>query len=177
MSPAQPEPAGLKREIGLFGATALGIGAIIGSGIFVVTGIVAGIAGPAMIISVLIAGIIALFSALSVAELSVYIPEEGGTYAYAQQLISPFAGFIRRLDLDFFQYLCRGCRIAGICPLFCNPVSRYPGKINRGNNLPDLYRHKLYRAERIDPSQQFTRFAQGAHSPLLYSVWPGIFQR
>ncbi len=50
MSPARPEPAGLKRDIGLFGATALGIGAIIGSGIFVVTGIVADIAGPAMII-------------------------------------------------------------------------------------------------------------------------------
>jgi len=94
MSPPQPKPAGLKREIGLFGATALGIGAIIGSGIFVVTGIVAGIAGPAMIISVLIAGIIALFSALSVAELSVFLPEEGGTYVYAQKLISPFAGFI-----------------------------------------------------------------------------------
>jgi len=94
MSPALPEPAGLKREIGLFGATALGIGAIIGSGIFIVTGIVAGIAGPAMIISVLIAGIIALFSAMSVAELSAYLPEEGGTYAYAQKLVSPFAGFI-----------------------------------------------------------------------------------
>ena len=94
MSPVQPEPAGLKREIGLFGATALGIGAIIGSGIFIVTGIVAGMAGPAMIISVLIAGVIALFSALSVAELSAYLPEEGGTYAYAQKLISPFAGFI-----------------------------------------------------------------------------------
>ncbi len=94
MSPEHPEPTGLKREIGLFGATALGIGAIIGSGIFVVTGIVAGIAGPAIIISVLIAGIIALFSALSVAELSAYLPEEGGTYAYAQKLISPFAGFI-----------------------------------------------------------------------------------
>ena len=94
MSPALHEPAGLRREIDLFGATALGIGAIIGSGIFVVTGIVAGIAGPAMIISVLIAGIIALFSALSVAELSVFLPEEGGTYVYAQKLISPFAGFI-----------------------------------------------------------------------------------
>jgi APA family basic amino acid/polyamine antiporter len=94
MSPAHPEPAGLKREIGLFGATALGIGAIIGSGIFVVTGIVAGIAGPAMIISVVIAAIITVFSAMSVAELSVFLPEEGGTYAYAQKLISPFAGFI-----------------------------------------------------------------------------------
>jgi basic amino acid/polyamine antiporter, APA family len=94
MSPTQPEPAGLKREIGLFGATALGIGAIIGSGIFIVTGIVSGMAGPAMIISVLVAGVIALFSALSVAELSAYLPEEGGTYAYARELISPFAGFI-----------------------------------------------------------------------------------
>jgi basic amino acid/polyamine antiporter, APA family len=87
-------PLKLKREIGLFGATALGIGAIIGSGIFIVTGIVAGVAGPAMIFSVIIAGVIAVFSAMSVAELGAYLPEEGGTYAYAQKLISPFAGFI-----------------------------------------------------------------------------------
>jgi len=84
----------LKREIGLFDATALGIGAIIGSGIFVVTGIVAGIAGPAIVFSIIIAGVIAVFSAMSVAELGAYLPEEGGTYAYAQKLISPFAGFI-----------------------------------------------------------------------------------
>jgi APA family basic amino acid/polyamine antiporter len=89
----RPRPE-LKREIGLFSATALGIGAIIGSGIFIVTGIVAGIAGPAMIFSVIIAGIIAVFSAMSVGELGAWLPEEGGTYAYAQKLISPFAGFI-----------------------------------------------------------------------------------
>ena len=88
------KPPVLRREIGLFGATALGIGAIIGSGIFIVTGIVAGIAGPAMVLSVLIAGVIAVFSAMSVAELGACLPEEGGTYAYAQKLISPFAGFI-----------------------------------------------------------------------------------
>jgi APA family basic amino acid/polyamine antiporter len=93
MADSGPESPGLKREIGLFGATALGIGAIIGSGIFIVTGIVAGVAGPAMVVSVLIAGFIAIFSAMSVAELGVYLPEEGGTYAYAQKLISPFAGF------------------------------------------------------------------------------------
>ncbi len=94
MTYPEPESPGLKREIGLFGATALGIGAIIGSGIFIVTGIVAGVAGPAMILSVLIAGFIAIFSAMSVSELGAYLPEEGGTYAYAQKLISPFAGFI-----------------------------------------------------------------------------------
>ena len=92
-----PQPGArpvLKREIGLFDATALGIGAIIGSGIFIVTGIVAGVAGPAMVFSILIAGVIAVFSAMSVAELGAWLPEEGGTYAYAQKLISPFAGFI-----------------------------------------------------------------------------------
>jgi len=94
MQPEVPGSSRLKREIGLFGATALGIGAIIGSGIFIVTGIVAGIAGPAMIFSVIIAGIIAVFSAMSVAELGAYLPDEGGTYAYAQKLVSPFAGFI-----------------------------------------------------------------------------------
>jgi APA family basic amino acid/polyamine antiporter len=94
MSDTMDSALKLKREIGLFGATALGIGAIIGSGIFIVTGIVAGVAGPAMIFSVIIAGIIAVFSAMSVAELGAFLPEEGGTYAYAQKLISPFAGFI-----------------------------------------------------------------------------------
>jgi APA family basic amino acid/polyamine antiporter len=89
-----PSPPALKRGIGLFGATALGIGAIIGSGIFIVTGIVAGTAGPAMILSVLVAGAIAVFSAMSVAELGAFLPEEGGTYAYAGKLISPFAGFL-----------------------------------------------------------------------------------
>jgi APA family basic amino acid/polyamine antiporter len=44
MSDSGVRPPVLKREIGLFGATALGIGAIIGSGIFIVTGIVAGVA-------------------------------------------------------------------------------------------------------------------------------------
>ena len=94
MSGDEAQPPVLKREIGLFGVTALGIGAIIGSGIFIVTGIVAGVAGPAMIFSVIIAGVIAVFSAMSVAELGAYLPKEGGTYAYAQKLVSPCAGFI-----------------------------------------------------------------------------------
>lgn len=84
----------LKRQIRLVGATAIGVGAIIGSGIFVVIGIVAGVSGPALIISMVIAGIIALFSALSVAELSSYMPVEGGVYLIAGRLFSPFAGFI-----------------------------------------------------------------------------------
>ena len=73
---------------------AIGIGAIIGAGIFVVTGIAAGLAGPALIISLLIGAIISAVTALSFADLAAFIPKEGGVYEFAHELISPFAGFI-----------------------------------------------------------------------------------
>ena len=84
----------LKKTFGLFDAFNIGIGAIIGAGIFVVTGIGASLAGPALLISLLISAGIAAFTALSFAELSVLIPKEGGGYEFAHELISPFAGFI-----------------------------------------------------------------------------------
>ncbi len=84
----------LKRTLGLFDAFAIGIGAIIGSGIFVVTGIAAGLAGPALLISLIIGALISGFTALSFAELAEAIPKEGGGYEFARELISPFAGFI-----------------------------------------------------------------------------------
>jgi len=84
----------LKRTLNVFDATSIGIGAIVGAGIFVVTGISAGLAGPAVVLSVLISGAIASLTALSFAELSSAIPKEGGAYAYAHETISPFAGFM-----------------------------------------------------------------------------------
>jgi APA family basic amino acid/polyamine antiporter len=86
--------AELKKTFGLFDAFNIGIGAIIGAGIFVVTGIGASLAGPALLISLFISAGIAGFTALSFAELSVLIPKEGGGYEFAHELISPFAGFI-----------------------------------------------------------------------------------
>jgi APA family basic amino acid/polyamine antiporter len=86
--------AELKKTLSLFDATAISIGAIVGAGIFVVTGIVAGLAGPALVISMLIAAIISIFTALSVAELAAWMPREGGIYEYGRRLISPFAGFL-----------------------------------------------------------------------------------
>ncbi len=84
----------LKRTLNLIDATAIGIGAIIGAGIFVVLGIAVDYAGPAVVISMVIAGIVALFSALSFAELGSAIPKEGGTYEFAYQLISPSVAFL-----------------------------------------------------------------------------------
>jgi len=84
----------LKRDIGLWSATAIGVGAIIGAGIFVVTGVAAGVAGPAIIVSMIITGVVAAFTALSFSELSAALPQEGGAYIFARELISPYVGFI-----------------------------------------------------------------------------------
>jgi len=84
----------LKPTLSLFDATTISIGAIIGGGIYVVTGIAAGLAGPALILSMIIAGVIASFTALSFVELTKWLPKEGSVYEFAYQLISPFTGFL-----------------------------------------------------------------------------------
>jgi len=84
----------LKKTFGLFDALNIGIGAIIGAGIFVVTGIAAGLACPALLLSLLIGAGISAFTALSFADLASFIPKEGGGYEFAHELVSPFAGFI-----------------------------------------------------------------------------------
>ncbi len=85
---------GLRRRLGLFDATAINVGAIIGGGIFVVTGIVAGLAGSALVVSMLLAAVTSLFTALSYAELAAWLPEEGSVYEYGYRLLSPSAGFL-----------------------------------------------------------------------------------
>lgn len=87
-----PAPA-LRRELGVFGATMLGLGSILGTGVFVSIGIGAGIAGPAVIAAIAIAGLLAVCNALSSAQLAAAHPVSGGTYEYATRLIHPGAGF------------------------------------------------------------------------------------
>src|SRR5919199_521763 len=73
----------LKRSVSAIQLTAMGIGAIIGTGIFVVIGKGAGIAGPGVILSFVLAAIACTFSALSYAELASSIPVSGSAYTYS----------------------------------------------------------------------------------------------
>lgn len=86
--------AGLRRTLTLRDATAINLGAIIGSGIFVVTGIAAGVAGPALFVSILIAATVSLLTALSLKDLARSEAREGGLYAYVYEYVSPYAGFL-----------------------------------------------------------------------------------
>ena len=70
----------LNRAVGLLDLTALGIGAIIGTGIFVILGEAIGDAGPAIILSFVLAGVTCAFSALSYAQLASSIPVSGSAY-------------------------------------------------------------------------------------------------
>src|SRR5690606_23985755 len=83
----------LLKSLGLTDAVGVGLGAIIGAGIFVVTGIAAGVSGPSFIVGLVIAGIIATFNALSSAQLAAVYPKSGGTYEYAYILVNPILGF------------------------------------------------------------------------------------
>lgn len=84
---------GLRRDLNLLTAVGVGLGAIIGAGIFVVTGVAAGVAGAAFLIGLFLAGIVATFNALNSAQLAATYPQSGGTYEYGHQVLRPWLGF------------------------------------------------------------------------------------
>lgn len=86
----------LRREIGLFGATMLVIGGIVGAGVFANPAVVAGsLHTPVLILLAWIAGgVVALLGAFVYAELAQRMPETGGEYAYLTQTYGPLAGFL-----------------------------------------------------------------------------------
>jgi amino acid transporter/nucleotide-binding universal stress UspA family protein len=84
----------LARTLGLFDATMIGLGAMIGAGVFVLTGIAAGGAGPAAIIAFALNGIVTTFTAFSYAELASAIPEAGGGYSFVKRAMPPALGFL-----------------------------------------------------------------------------------
>ena len=90
---------GLKRSVGVLDLTALGIGAVIGTGIFVIIGEAIGDAGPSIIISFALAGVTCLFSAFSYAELASSIPVSGSAYTYGYATLGELVAWIIGWDL------------------------------------------------------------------------------
>jgi APA family basic amino acid/polyamine antiporter len=90
----------LKRGLGWFSLTLLGIGGVIGGGIFVLTGQQAAInAGPAIILSFVLAGLICVFAALCYAELASMIPVAGSAYTYTFATMGEFLAWLIAWDL------------------------------------------------------------------------------
>ena len=100
---------GLKRTLGPMNLTAMGIGAVVGAGLFVITGEVAAkFAGPGIIFSFIIAAFIAILAALCYAEFASLIPIAGSAYTYAFVTIGEFFAWIMgvALSMEYFFSFC-----------------------------------------------------------------------
>ncbi len=84
----------LSREMNLFTVTMIGVGGMIGAGIFVLTGIAAGEAGPAVILVFLLNGVVTSLTAMSYAELGSVLPGAGGGYIFIKEALGGTAGFL-----------------------------------------------------------------------------------
>ncbi|HPW17502.1 MAG TPA: amino acid permease [Candidatus Aminicenantes bacterium] len=89
-----PSPTGPGPKLTLFDAVNISLGSIIGAGIFVILGAAAAVAGPALILSVLIAAAVSLLTGFTTAELSRRYPRSGGVYVFVRETFSVFPGFL-----------------------------------------------------------------------------------
>ena len=82
----------LRRSLGLYAVLNISIGAMIGSGIFVLPCLAFKIAGPLVVLAFFLAGVVVLPAALSKAEMATAMPEAGGTYLYIDRAMGPLMG-------------------------------------------------------------------------------------
>ncbi len=94
----------LSREMRLVDITMIGVGAMIGAGIFVLTGIAAGVAGPALILVFLLNGIVTCFAAAAYAELGSSFHSAGGGYLYVKTGLKDPQGFMSGW-MSWFAYV------------------------------------------------------------------------
>ena len=90
-------PKELERDLGLVSVVAISMGAMIGSGIFILPGIAMAEAGPAVILAFIVAAVLVVPAGLSIAELGTAMPDAGGDYVYIERGIGPAAGTIAGL--------------------------------------------------------------------------------
>jgi amino acid transporter len=114
----------LKKEIGLFTLVCLGVGSIIGSGIFVLPAVMGQFAGPGLILGILLSGVITIFLGLAYAELGAAFPITGGPYSLPRLALGDFGGFV--MGWGYFIYLFVGT--AGVIDIFVVYLGYYvPG--------------------------------------------------
>src|SRR5574342_223488 len=135
----------LKRALGALNLTMLGIGAIIGTGIFVLTGTVAAQnAGPAVVLSFVLAGVASIFAALCYSEFASLVPMAGSAYTYGYATLGELIAWIIGWDL-ILEYALGAVTVAigwsGYVVSFLEDIGiNIPGALSaaRGTNLIDV---------------------------------------
>ncbi|ORA34873.1 APC family permease [Mycobacterium aquaticum] len=91
---SKPATEGLRRQLGVFDAVIIGLGSMIGAGIFVALAPAARAAGAALLVGLALAAVVAYCNATSSARLAARYPASGGTYVYGRQRLGPFWGYL-----------------------------------------------------------------------------------
>jgi basic amino acid/polyamine antiporter, APA family len=94
MTSATPEPSRLARTLGVGDAVVIGLGSMIGAGVFAAIGPAAGAAGAGLLLGLVLAAAVAYCNATSSAQLAALYPESGGTYVYGRRRLGPFWGYL-----------------------------------------------------------------------------------
>ncbi|MEU0658119.1 APC family permease [Streptomyces lavendulocolor] len=84
----------LRRSLGVFDAVVIGLGSMIGAGVFVALGPAAGAAGSGLLLGLALAGAVAYCNAMASARLAARYPASGGTYVYGRERLGPFWGYL-----------------------------------------------------------------------------------
>ena len=129
----------LERDLGLYATVTISMGAMIGSGIFVLPALGLTKAGPAVVVAYVLAGLVVLPAALSKAEMATAMPESGGTYLYIDRAMGPLAGTVAGIGAWFSLVFKSAFALVGM------------GAFVRHRVHPGLFRRRLKRLERGEP--------------------------
>jgi basic amino acid/polyamine antiporter, APA family len=174
----------LQRAVGALDLTALGLGAIIGTGIFVIIGEAIGDAGPAIIISFILAGVTCAFSALAFAELASTIPVAGSAYTYSYATMGELVAWIIGWDL-ILEYGVSVAAVAVGWGQYFNDLldslfgislpESLAGPPGEGGtfNLPAVFAGRHRRALRGDPGERAGEHDHGRHQAARPRAVPG----
>src|SRR6516162_806503 len=89
-----PEPPALQRRLGTADAVTIGLGSMIGAGVFVALAPAAAAAGSGLLVGLAVAAVVAYCNATSAARLAARYPQSGGTYVYGRERLGEFWGYL-----------------------------------------------------------------------------------
>ncbi len=124
----------LKKELGLFTLISIGIGGILGSGIFGMPAVMGAVAGPSLILAIIISGIITFFLGIAYAELGSAFPLTGGPYSLPRLAMGNLGGFL--MGWGYFLYLFIGT--AAVIDIFVVYLGFYVPGLAVGGTLTPL---------------------------------------
>lgn len=180
----------LKRVLGPVSLTALGVGAVIGAGIFAATGAAArDVAGPALMVSYLIAGVTCIFAALCYAEFASMAPVAGSAYTYAYTTLGELFAWIIGWDLvleyavgasavanswsGYFQKVI--AKVGLVVPFV---VSGAPHKYDQGHILPNsiaTFQGQVVTQKVVDPGKALRHPSRSADDAAPPPAGPAVY--